>query len=239
MSKSKKLETKNEWESLDRDGFIALSGLIDDKQVKVMRSKLEQLIEATPQEHAGTLIVGGLIFDPLFDLVWKHPRILSAIESVLGPDPLLLGVSSRGLRPGHGQQSLHTDWGGQGQKGVWYICHAICALVDFTAENGATRVIPTSHKNPWMAKATHDPRSRHPSEVQLTGKAGTVFILNVHCLHSAVHNASNSPRLATFASFSRRDSPLLTMSPPANPDPESLQRFDDSVRRLLTFDLSE
>lgn len=204
-----------------------------------MRSKLEQLIEATPQEHAGTLIVGGLISDAVFDLAWNHLRVRSAIESVLGPDPFLLGVSSRGLRPGHGQQALHTDWGGQGQKGVWYLCHAICALVDFTPENGATRVIPTSHRNPWMVKANHNLRNRHPSETQLTGKAGTVFVLNVHCLHSAVHNASDSPRLAIFASFSRRDSPLLALSPPPNPDPESLHRFDDSVKRLLSFDPPE
>lgn len=179
-----------------------------------MRSKFEQLIETTAQEHACTLIVGGLISNAEFDLAWKHPRILSAIESVIGPDPLLLGVSSRGLRPGHGQQALHTDWGGQGQTGVWYLCHAICALVDFTSDNGATRVIPTSHRKPWIMKAIHNPRHRHPSEIQLTGKAGTVFILNVHCLHSALHNTSDSPRLAIFSSFSRRDSPLLALSPP-------------------------
>lgn len=237
--KSKFARSVKEWESLDRNGFIALPGLIDSKQVSAMRSKLEQLIETTPQEHAGTLIVGGLISDAVFDFAWSHPRVLSAIESVLGTDPFLLGVSSRGLRPGHGQQALHTDWGGQGQKGVWYLCHAICALVDFTAENGATRVVPTSHRNPWMMKAIKNPRDTHPAQIQLTGRAGTVFILNVHCLHSAVHNASNSPRLATFASYSRRDSPLLALSPPSNPDPESLLRFEDSVKRLLTLDPPE
>ncbi len=234
--KPKKTESVNDWESLDRDGFVALPGAIQGKHVMAMKTRLEQLIESTPQDHAGTLIVGGLIADPVFDLAWNQPLVLSAIESVLGPDPLLLGVSSRGLQPGHGQQALHSDWGGQGQKGVWYICHAICALVDFTPKNGATRVIPTSHKNPWMTKSIHDPRRPHPAEIQLTGKAGTVFILNVHCLHSAVHNASDSPRLAIFASFSRRDSPLLSFSPHKNPDSKLLQRFDDPVRRLLTYD---
>lgn len=236
---AKKSRSSNEWESLDQNGFIALPGLIDSTQVRAMRSKLEQLIEMTPQEHAGTLIVGGLISDAVFDLAWNHHRVRSAIESVLGLDPLLLGVSSRGLRPGHGQQALHADWGGQGQKGVWYLCHAICALVDFTPENGATRVVPTSHRNPWMMKAISNPRHPHPAEIQLTGRAGTVFILNVHCLHSAVYNASDSPRLAIFASYSRRDSPLLALSPPRNPDPESLRRFDHSVKRLLCLDPPE
>ena len=233
---SKESPPVNEWESLDRNGFIALPGLIGVRQLAEMKARVEQLIENTPQEHAGTLMVGGLILDGVFDAAWNHPRVLSAIESVLGQDPILLGVFSRGLRPGHGQQALHTDWGGQGQKGVWYVCHAICALVDFTPDNGATRVVPTSHRNPWMMKAIHNPRHRHPNEIQLIGKAGTIFILNVHCLHSAVHNSSDSPRLAIFASFSRRDSPLLALSPPSTPDQESLQRFDDSVRRLLTMD---
>lgn len=223
------------WKSLDRDGFVALEGLVSAKHLTVMRRKLEQLLATQPQQHAGTLIVGGLIEHPEFDLAWNQPELLAAIQSVLGEDPLLLGVSSRGIRAGHGQQALHTDWGGQGQPGVWYLCHAICALVDFTTSNGATRVIPGSHKNPWMAKGIRDPRQPHPAEIQLTGKAGTIFILNVHCLHSAMQNNSDHDRLAIFSSFTRRDSPLLAMCSGKQLNKEELQRFDDTTQRLVTL----
>jgi ectoine hydroxylase-related dioxygenase (phytanoyl-CoA dioxygenase family) len=222
-----------ERQRLDDDGYLAFKGLIDPPRVRAMRSRLEELLAVTEQSHAGTLIVGGLLDEPAFDAAWHHPRVLAAIRQVLGDDHRLLGLASRGLRPGHGQQALHVDWGGQGTPGVWYACHAICALVDFTEENGATRVLPDSHRNPWMLKNVRDPRKSHPAQRQLVGPAGTVFVLNIHCVHSAVQNTSDGPRHALFAHFSRRDSPLLQADPHASPGPETLARFDEATRAIL------
>ncbi|MAV36964.1 MAG: hypothetical protein CMJ59_16070 [Planctomycetaceae bacterium] len=92
-------------------------------------------------------------------------------------------------------------------------CHAICALVDFTEENGATRVVPGSHRNPYLLKRRSDPRKPHPAQRRLIGAEGTVFLLNIHCAHSAVHNRSDEPRLAVLTHFSRRDSPLQEVQP--------------------------
>ncbi|MEZ6058745.1 MAG: phytanoyl-CoA dioxygenase family protein [Planctomycetaceae bacterium] len=228
--------TSDESRRLEEDGFLALEGIVSEKQLQAMRRRLRELLDATEQKHAGTLIVDGLLAEETFDPAWRHPRVLAAVKSVLGDSHRLLGVFSRGLRPGHGQQALHADWGGQGQPGVWYVCHAICPLVDFTSENGATRVVPGSHRNPWMMKGQRDLRGPHPAERQLIGRAGTVFILNVHCQHSAVHNGSDSDRLAIFSSFSRRDSPLLLMQPPAATNPDILTRFDADTQRLLRDD---
>ncbi|MDB5338857.1 MAG: hypothetical protein JWN70_4476 [Planctomycetaceae bacterium] len=221
-------------ERLDNDGFLALEGLVDLKQINAMRSRLVELLATTEQDHAGTLIVNGLLGEAVFDAAWRHPQVLGAIERVLGNAYRLIGVFSRGLRPGHGQQALHADWGGQGEPGVWYSCHAICPLVDFTPENGATRVLPGSHRNPWLVKGHKDLRKPHPAQRQLIGKTGTVFILNVHCLHSAVHNSSPDSRLAIFANFSRRDSPLLLRDPPPDPSSDILSRHRPEIQRILT-----
>ena len=226
--------TTTERRQLDDDGYVALEGIVDPRQIMDMRTRLEALLAITQQEHAGTLIVNGLLGEEVFDAAWRHPRVLAAIECVLGNACRLMGTFSRGLRPGHGQQALHTDWAGQGEAGVWYLCHAICPLVDFTPENGATRVVPGSHRNPWMLKGHKDLRKPHPAQRQLIGEAGTVFILNVHCFHSAMHNASHDPRLVVFSSFSRRASPLLFLSQPPDPSPEILARHPPEIRRLLT-----
>ena len=226
--------TTHEIHRLDENGYLALEGVVDPSRVAKMRARLETLLAQTPQDHAGTLIVGNLLNDEVFDAAWNHPRVLAAVRHILGPDPRLLGFASRGLRPGHGQQDLHVDWGGQGVPNVWYACHAICALVDFTPENGATRVVPGSHRNPWVLRGLADRRKPHPSEKRLTGPAGTVFILNIHCGHSAVRNASQEPRHALMANFSRRDSPLLTMSPATDPGPEVLSRHPQEIQKLLS-----
>ncbi|MEM8533746.1 MAG: phytanoyl-CoA dioxygenase family protein [Chloroflexota bacterium] len=223
--------TNSEQLQLENDGYLALPGIIDPECIGEMKARLEVLLAATKQDHAGTLIVSDLFDDAVFDIVWQHPRVLGAVRHLLGADFRLTGVSSRGLRPGHGQQALHSDWVGQGDPGVWYLCHAICPLVDFTSENGATRVIPGSHRNPWMLKGLSDLRKPYPAQ-QLIGSAGTVFILNVHCAHSAVHNASSEPRHAIFSSFSRRDSPLLLQMSVPEPSAESLARYSSDIRAL-------
>jgi ectoine hydroxylase-related dioxygenase (phytanoyl-CoA dioxygenase family) len=231
------LLTASERQQLDDDGYVVLEGIVQPNHVKAMCDRLEQLLLVTPQDHRGTLIVGGLLDEAVFDAAWLHPRVLAAVRHVLGEEFRLTGVSSRGIRPGHGQQALHADWsdGLGGQPGVWYGCHAICALVDFTKDNGATRVVPGSHRNPRILNTRHDARKPHPAQRQMLGLAGTVFVVNIHCGHSAVHNASNGPRHAIFTGFSRRDSPVLLLNslPVADPSAKILARFNAEVQALL------
>jgi ectoine hydroxylase-related dioxygenase (phytanoyl-CoA dioxygenase family) len=209
-----------------------LERIVQPNRIKAMRDRLEELLLVTPQEHRGTLIVGGLLEEEVFDAAWLHPRVLAAVRHVLGEGYRLTGVHARGIRPGHGQQDLHADWSDAMacERGVWYGCHAICALVDFTKDNGATRVVPGSHRNPRMVKTRHGARKPHPAQRQLIGPAGTVFVLNIHCGHSAVHNASNGPRHAIFTGFWRRDTPIAQV---ADPSSKSLARFDAEVQSLL------
>jgi ectoine hydroxylase-related dioxygenase (phytanoyl-CoA dioxygenase family) len=232
--------TANERQELDENGYLLLEGIVDLKAVRAMTARLNELHAVTEQSHAGTLIVGGLLEEAVFDSAWRHPRLLAAVGHVLGDGYRFLGVGSRSLRPGHGQQALHVDWGGPLPPGVWYACHAICALVDFTLENGATRIIPGSHRNPRLVKSRGqgamgytDPDKPHPLQQQLVGPAGTVFILNIHCAHSAVLNRSDAPRLALFSHFSRRDSPLLLADPPPGPSDATLARHPSEIRALL------
>jgi ectoine hydroxylase-related dioxygenase (phytanoyl-CoA dioxygenase family) len=231
------LLTPSEQQRLDDDGYLVLEGIVQPNHVKAMRDRLEELLLITEQEHRGTLIVGGLLEEEVFDAAWLHPRVLAAVRHGLGDAFRLTGAIARGIRPGHGQQAIHADWsdGLGGEPGVWYGCHAICPLVDFTKDNGATRVVPGSHRNPRMLKTRHGPHKTHPAERQLIGPAGTVFVVNIHCGHSAVHNASNEPRHAIFTGFSRRDSPVLSLnaSSVVDPSPKILARFDAAVQAVL------
>ena len=232
--------TTSERQRLDADGYLALAGVVDPTRVRTMRTRLDKLHAVTEQTHAGTLVVGGLLEEQVFDAAWRHPRVLAAVGHVLGDGYRLLGVASRSVRPGHGQEAIHVDWGSHVPPGLWYACYAICALVDFTATNGATRVVPGTHRNPSMLTGKgrgdsgyQDPRQPHPAQRQLVGPAGTVFVLNIHCGHSAMENRSAGPWLALFAHFSRRDSPLLQANSYPDPSPATLSRHDTEIRAML------
>src|SRR5262245_58096119 len=102
--------TANERQRLDDEGYLVLERLVEPRRVQAMRARLEALLAVTPQDHAGTLIVAGLLEEPVFDAAWNHPRVLAAARHVLGDSCRLTGLASRGLQPGHGQQALHVDW---------------------------------------------------------------------------------------------------------------------------------
>jgi ectoine hydroxylase-related dioxygenase (phytanoyl-CoA dioxygenase family) len=233
--------TASERQRLDTDGYLSLEGIVEPRRVRAMRARLEELHAATEQ-GGGRLLVGkNLIEEEVFDAAWRHRRVLAAVAQVLGDGYRLLAAGSLSPRPGHGQQALHVDWGGPVPPGVWYACHAICPLVDFTPENGATRIVPGSHRNPHLVKGKGkgamgfaDPAKPHPLQRQLVGPVGTVFVLNIHCVHSGMLNRSDEPRLAIFTHFSRRDSPLLQVNPHPEPSPSTLARHDAEVRAILT-----
>lgn len=232
--------TASECRRLDSDGFLLLGEIVEPRLVRSMRARLEEL-HAITEQCGGRLQVGiNLIEEEVFDAAWRHPRVLAAVAQVLGDAYRLLAVGSLSPRPGHGGQALHVDWGGRVPPGIWYACHVICPLVDFTKENGATRVIPGSHRNPRLVggKGRGDmgyaePDKPHPLQRQLVGRAGTVFILNIHCAHSGMLNRSEVPRLAIFTHFSRRDSPLLRLNPIPEPSPATLARHDAEIRAML------
>jgi hypothetical protein len=65
-------------------------------------------------------------------------------------------------------------------RGFW-VCNSVWMLDDFTPENGPIRMVPGSHH--WgrlPQEALPDPVAPHPAEVILTGKAGTVVVMNSH-----------------------------------------------------------
>jgi ectoine hydroxylase-related dioxygenase (phytanoyl-CoA dioxygenase family) len=72
---------------------------------------------------------------------------------------------------------------------------AIWMLDDFTIDNGATRIVPGSHTiTEPLAKMLAQPLARHPREIVITGRAGSVLIFNGHLWHSGRKNESDGPR---------------------------------------------
>lgn len=77
-----------------------------------------------------------------------HPVVLPLAESVLGGEILVSTLSSIAIRPGETAQPIRADDQTMplARPHVPTVCNSMWALTDFTEANGATRVIPGSHK---------------------------------------------------------------------------------------------
>jgi ectoine hydroxylase-related dioxygenase (phytanoyl-CoA dioxygenase family) len=234
-----------ERDRLDQDGYLPLPGVLSQPEVVAMRDRLDALLrvegsdagsevgrQETGVERLCDLVNKGAVFDVCF----QHPRILAAIAHVVGPRFRLSSLNARVVLPGAGPQPLHEDWHVATVPGDHYACNSLWMLDDFSAANGATRVVPSSHRwNRRSGDALRDPDAPHPEQVLLTGQAGTVVIFNAHLWHGGTLNQSSSRRRALLSFFcwpgqrQQQDQKALLRA-------ETSARLSAAARRVLDVD---
>jgi ectoine hydroxylase-related dioxygenase (phytanoyl-CoA dioxygenase family) len=230
-----------EKDRLDRDGYLPLAAILSAAQIARMAQRTDELIalggdEAGKEVHqeAGTTRLSDLVNkDPIFEVCFTHPRVLAAIHHVLRGDLRLSSLNYRAALPGSGLQGLHVDWSGAVAPGDYYVCNSIWLLDDFTEVNGATRVVPGSHRSGQAPKdAMLDPAQPHPDEVLLTAPAGTVVIFNSHTWHGGTLNRTDRPRRGLHSYFARRGQ-RQQLDQKAYLRPETYQRLSPAARFIL------
>lgn len=207
--------TQDEKDQLDRDGYLPLEGILTADEVAAINERLAELTAAEGDraglevhQEKGTDRLADLVNkDARFAVCFSHPRVLAAMRHVLG-EFRLSSLNSRAALPGEGHQALHADSGHPVEPGAYEVCNSIWLLDDFTPENGATRVVPGSHRRGTMpADEMPDPAAAHPDQIQLTGRAGTVVVFNSHLWHGGTKNHTNKPRRALHSYFALRHLP--------------------------------
>ena len=200
--------------TLDEDGYLRLENLMTSEEVAAFVHRLDELAEIEGEDagkevhqEEGAIRLSNLIDkDPIFEKCVTSPRLLAAIQHVLGDQFKFSSLNSRAALPDHGRQGLHADWGGAVASGDYFVCNSIWLLTDFTHENGATRVVPGSHRCGQTATdVMSDTKADHPDQVQLIGEAGTVVVFNSHLWHGGMKNETDAPRRAMHSYFCRRD----------------------------------
>jgi hypothetical protein len=229
---------------LDDDGFALLPGILAEADIGGYQSRIAELSalergragdEFTQEPGADRL--GNLVNKgPLFDTCFTHPRVLAAVAYVLEADLKLSSLNSRAALPGQGHQALHVDWLAQSPSQEYQVCNSIWLLDDFTADNGATRVVPGSHRSRQVpGQVLDDPEARHPREVQLIAPAGTVVVFNGHLWHGGTRNRTTSPRRVMHGFFTRRQNPQQT-DQEQNIGPETRARLSPAARFILAVE---
>jgi ectoine hydroxylase-related dioxygenase (phytanoyl-CoA dioxygenase family) len=234
--------TPAEIEMLDVQGYLPMPGVLDAAQVAALVRRFDELIgeegdqaglEAHQEEGADRL--ADLVDkDPMFDLCWNYPRQLAAVTHVLGGQEFkVFSLNGRAALPSKGHQALHVDWAGAVAPGDYQICNSIWLLDDFTEENGATRIVPGSHRWGRLPQDDmDDPRQPHPDEILLLGAAGTTVIFNSHLWHGGTENRTDRPRRALHSAYVRRDKKQQTIFRNYL-RPETYERLTPPQRYLL------
>jgi ectoine hydroxylase-related dioxygenase (phytanoyl-CoA dioxygenase family) len=237
--------TDQERRQLDEQGYVVLGTGMDPDLLNGLRSRILELfaeegdragLEFKQEEHAhrlANLVDKGEVFRRAVVL----PDVLRSVRHVLGPEIKLSSLNARSADPKTAVgQPLHVDMAAiPDDKGYW-VCNTVWMLDDFTRENGATRMIPGSHK--WGTRpqdVLEDPMAPHPDEVLLTGKAGSIAVMNAHMWHGGTANRTAVPRLAMHAFYCRGDKPQQQYQKRLL-RPEIQAGLSAEVRQILALD---
>lgn len=226
-------------------GFTILENYMGEGLLARMRARIQQLLELEG-ENAGSefrieenarrlanLVDKGEVFREAV----SRPEMLELVRSVLGEDCKLSSLNMRSANPNSASvQPLHVDMGLLPDEKGYAVCNCVWMLDDFTAENGALRLVPGSHR--WHRKPQDvlpDPYARHPEEVLVTGKAGTVVVMNAHAWHGGTANRTHKERRALHSFFCRRDIPQQQYQKKLLRT-ETQAVLDQGLRRLLAIE---
>lgn len=216
--------TASEKAFLDENGYLNLGQLLNDRQLEAIRNRLNRLLESEGEQAGSELMDSPYIRHPkeagadrladlvnkgvLFDIFYTHPRVLAGIAHVLGHEIKLSSLNYRAARAGQGLQKLHADWHEVVSPHDYKVCNSIWLLDDFSKENGATRIVPGTHRNSSLPQdVLQDPFATHPDEVLIEAPAGSVVIFNSHAWHGGTDNTTGHPRRAIHSYFCRKDQP--------------------------------
>ncbi|MDG2333129.1 MAG: phytanoyl-CoA dioxygenase family protein [Myxococcota bacterium] len=229
--------------SIRSDGACILDDVLEPGFVAALRGETDVHMEATENGHdafAGKLTTrtGGLVVrSPKCRELIQHPRILEFCDGFLlefcERYQLHLGQIIR-IRPGETEQPIHRDrwaWGTH-LAHVEPQLNTIWALSDFTAENGATRVVPGSTR--W-----DDSRKAEPGEITLAEmKAGSVLVYTGSVFHSGGANTSQDDRIGLNITYTlgwlRQEENQYLSAPP-----ELAKEFDSELQRLIGYSMGQ
>ncbi len=225
-------------------GAAVVDGMLDDVTLDRLHHELDPWIDTTPTGRDGftgtrTRRTGALIAraPTVRDLV-MDPRVLGPARHLLSPFTRTLQLHLTQvitIEPGQGTQPLHRDrlaWGGFVPREVEPQFNTIWALTDFTAENGATRVVPGSPAWDVERRATDDEKA------QATMPAGSVLLYSGSVIHGGGENRSDANRIGlnlTYCLGWLRTEENQYLSCP----PEIASTLDPDLQELLGYTMGD
>jgi hypothetical protein len=226
--------------ALKTEGCAIIERLVAREVLDRARAELQPWLEATPcgrDEFSGlrTRRTGGLLGRSATcrDLV-MHPLVVESVRSVLAhATSIQLHLTQViAIGPGEPGQIIHRDqWAFDFfpfPAGFEATCNTIWAMTDFTAANGATRIIPGSNRREDRLQFTE--ADTIPAEMP----AGSVLLYTGSLYHGAGANRSSETRYGvnlTYALSWLRQEENQYLAVPA----EIARTFPEPLLRLMGY----
>jgi ectoine hydroxylase-related dioxygenase (phytanoyl-CoA dioxygenase family) len=253
--------TAEQRRKLDEDGFFVVENVFSPEEVAEMRSEIDRLsgIEGEFGGHEVHIEPGAPRLSNLFNKSPAFDRLLTCAPTLAAAAYLLgeirvYSLNARNPLKGEGQQMLHSDVP-RTSPTDWRVVNSMVVLDDMDEMNGATRVVPGSHK--WVpinvpdvnmaevekievrpedqAIMPRDPMAPHPQEIKIIAKAGSVAVINGHIWHGGTKNESGRPRHLLHLAIGRRDLPQQ-LNEREHLTPELAARANPSQKYLLDIE---
>jgi ectoine hydroxylase-related dioxygenase (phytanoyl-CoA dioxygenase family) len=227
--------------ALRASGCVVVERLVSSEHLDLMEAELEPYLRATPaggDDFTGVntrRTCALLARSHAFRDLAAHPTVVGALDRVLGDHATsyqlhLTQVIEIG--PGEKAQPVHRDqWAFDFfpfPAGFEVECHTMWALSDFTEENGATRVIPGSHRFEDKLRLGDD--DTVPAEMA----RGSVLFYLGSLYHGGGANKSASPRRGVNVGYTlswlRQEENQYLACPP-----EVARELPEDVARLAGY----
>lgn len=170
----------SESEHLDRHGYVVIPRHLDTQVLATAKAEISRLLESVDFgsgfDGSRTRRVWALLAKTrCMDVAATDPLILDLVDAAIGPGSQFGLTQDTQIHPGETAQPLHFE------QGIYplprdrdVMITTIWALDDFTAQNGATRIVPQSH---------HEADSRPTTAIPVEMAAGSVLIFRGRLFH--------------------------------------------------------
>lgn len=179
-------------------GYVVVSSLLHPREV-------DELRETFPPETPGSTLHVEVDDQTPYVERWRslagHRAIRTLLADALGDYTVRLHGRDPGR--GAGAQGLHADRP-PGRVHNFDAITLLWMLDEFKPANGATRVVPLSHRSASaVPRRLAQPGMKHPDERIITGHPGDVLIFDAHLWHSGQENSSGVRRRAVQMTATR------------------------------------
>lgn len=224
--------------TLERDGYAVLRGTLSPAGIAAVHAEVGRWLAATPAgrnpfegfrtQRVYNLAGKSRVFDPLIE----HPLVVSLCDAVLAPQYQLSSAVAICLGPGERAQALHHDdqLFPVPRPRPPLVLSAMWAIDGFTEANGATRVIPGSHR--WAGERPDAATPTVPVEMP----RGSLLVYVGTLWHGGGANRTDRVRVGVNINYNRgwlRQQENQYLGVPR----EVAAGLSETMRRLIGYDV--